>query len=80
LGWVYFKQGRYDEALTLLQRAVSLVPDDPIILEHLGDVYVQVQNKSKALWYYRKALERKGAQDDTANLRKKIDALSGEGF
>jgi tetratricopeptide (TPR) repeat protein len=35
LGWVYYQQGRYEEALDLLQQADELRPGDPEILEHL---------------------------------------------
>lgn len=37
-GWVLFKQGQYAESLMALQKAESLV-QDPIVYEHLGDVY-----------------------------------------
>lgn len=57
LGWVYYKQGRYQEAVTVLENAVELVPDDPIILEHLGDAYEKVGDHPNALRYYRKSLE-----------------------
>jgi tetratricopeptide (TPR) repeat protein len=39
LGWAYFKLGKYDEALKHLLRAAELVKDDPLVLEHIGDVY-----------------------------------------
>ena len=35
LGWIYFQQGRYPEALDLLEQADALQPGDPEILEHL---------------------------------------------
>ena len=35
LGWVYFQQGRYEDALDLLQQADRLRPGDPEILDHL---------------------------------------------
>lgn len=35
LGWVYYQQGRYEEALDLLQQADDLRPGDPEILEHI---------------------------------------------
>jgi Flp pilus assembly protein TadD len=36
LAWVYYKRGQYDKALPILEQAASLVPDDPIVQEHLG--------------------------------------------
>lgn len=35
LGWVFFQQGRYEDARELLEQADALQPDDPEILEHL---------------------------------------------
>ena len=75
LGWVYYKKGRYPEALELLLKAISLTPDDPTILEHLGDLYVQMKNAPKALEYYQKSLQLK--KKDTAELEKKIQELRG---
>ncbi|MFQ5580063.1 MAG: tetratricopeptide repeat protein [Nitrospiria bacterium] len=40
LGWAYYKKGMTKDALIVLQKAASLVPDDPVIHEHLGEVYL----------------------------------------
>jgi tetratricopeptide (TPR) repeat protein len=56
LGWVYYQQGRYPEALALLLKAAQLVNDDPVILEHVGDAYRKLGQNAKALEYYRKSL------------------------
>ena len=41
LGWAYYKKGMIRDAMVNLKKAVSLVPDDPVIREHLGEVYLQ---------------------------------------
>ncbi len=41
LGWAYYQQGRYPEALRELKRAVSLAKEDPVLYEHLGDAYLK---------------------------------------
>jgi len=56
-GWVYYRMGNFDLALTELQKAASLINSDPIIFEHLGDVYKALGNNEKALRYYNRALE-----------------------
>lgn len=48
LGWALFKVGRVDEALRELKRAVELVNDDPVIFEHLGEIYLTQQRREKA--------------------------------
>ena len=41
LGWAFYKKGMIPDAVAALQKAVSLVPDDPVIHEHLGEVYLK---------------------------------------
>ncbi len=55
LAWVFYKQGRYEDALEWMRKAVRLVPDDPFIMEHLGDVLLKLHRKGKALEAFLKA-------------------------
>lgn len=48
LGWAFYKAGQFTEALTEIKRAVALVGDDPVIYEHLGEIYVKQQKPSDA--------------------------------
>ncbi len=43
LGWAFYKSGLLVEALTEIKRAVALVGDDPVIYEHLGEIYMKQQ-------------------------------------
>jgi tetratricopeptide (TPR) repeat protein len=72
LGWVHFKQNKFDSSLTHLKRALELVPDDASIIEHLGDVYLKIGQDKEALEYYRKAVK---SAPDNRELRKKLDNL-----
>lgn len=56
LGWVYFKMGRFAEAVTELEAAASMQSDDPTIQEHLGDAYQQAGAVQKAVAAYGKAV------------------------
>ena len=55
LAWVYYKMGRYEDALAWMKKAVALVPDDPTILEHMGDILHQLGQTDQALDYYRRS-------------------------
>ena len=44
-GWAYFRLGRFDDAVTELERAVKLKPNDPEINDHLGDACWRVGRK-----------------------------------
>jgi len=48
LGWAFYKSGLLAEALTEIKRAVILVGDDPVIYEHLGEIYMKQQKLSDA--------------------------------
>lgn len=48
LAWALYKLGRIEEALETIQRAVSLVSDDPVIYEHMGDIFLRQDERDKA--------------------------------
>ena len=52
LGWALFKVGKVAEALREIQRAAELVEDDPVIFEHLGEIYLIQEHwdAAKAAW------------------------------
>jgi len=56
LGWVYYRQGKYDLALKNLRKAAEITKDDPVVLEHLGDVHKELGKSEKAIEYWEKAL------------------------
>jgi tetratricopeptide (TPR) repeat protein len=49
LGWIFFQQGRYQEALPPLKRAVELAPDDATVADHLGDLYLKLKHPELAV-------------------------------
>ena len=55
LGWVYYRMGRYKEAVPYLELAVELMPYDPIINDHLGDAYWKVGRKLEAEFQWTRA-------------------------
>ena len=57
-----------------MEQASSLVPDDPIILEHLGDVYDKLGLIEKARQSYRQSIE--NGHTDKAAIEKKIRLLA----
>jgi Tfp pilus assembly protein PilF len=77
LGWVLFKQGRYAEAQRALEEAVSLVPREATILDHLGDVYAINRQRDRALTLYRRALLCQPGDPLAQKLREKIQRLNG---
>ncbi|MBT3534468.1 MAG: tetratricopeptide repeat protein [Rhodospirillaceae bacterium] len=57
LGWVFYRLGRYEEAVKHLERAVELRPQDPIINDHLGDAYWRAGRKLEARFQWSHAID-----------------------
>ncbi len=77
LGWIYYKMKRYDESRAQLEKAVEIHPDDPIIAEHLGDLYRAMNLRDDAVAVYRKILKNNPqAQQVQEKLDKLIEEMS----
>ncbi len=57
IGWIYFKLGELNKALSYLQDSVTLVDTNAVVLEHLGDILMKVNREKEAREVYRKAAE-----------------------
>ncbi|MEK8023227.1 MAG: tetratricopeptide repeat protein [Candidatus Hydrogenedentota bacterium] len=71
LGWIYFKRRQFEEARLQLERASSLMDTEPTILEHLGDVCMELGRRQEALGYYRSSLATGQSENEVA-LKEKI--------
>jgi tetratricopeptide (TPR) repeat protein len=57
LGWLEFREGKFDQALSdLLHAAQKLTRDDPVVLEHIGDACAKLNKSAQALDAWQKAL------------------------
>ena len=57
LGWLEFRQGKFDQALSdLLRAAQKLTREDPVVLEHVGDACAKLNKAAQALDAWQKAL------------------------
>jgi Tfp pilus assembly protein PilF len=72
LGWVLFKQGFHAESLMALEKALNYV-SDPLIYEHMGDVYKSKNNLSLARKFWLKSLALESKQP---KLSEKLQQLS----
>ena len=69
-----------DEAIRELEAAVRLSPDDPAILEHLGDVYLEAGRERQALETYRKALRLKPENEaEQQRIEEKVRIIEKQG-
>ncbi|MDC6465582.1 tetratricopeptide repeat protein [Pelagibacteraceae bacterium] len=70
LGWAYYKNKNYKEAEFYLQRAVELMPSDPIINDHYADVLWALNKNIQARYFWKYILELK---DIKKNLKDSVN-------
>jgi Flp pilus assembly protein TadD len=73
LGWVMYRNGRFEEAFDYLIQAVNVLPDDPVILEHLGIVLKNQGQLTEAREVLQRALNMGGDSARIDNLITDID-------
>ncbi|MDR2302957.1 MAG: tetratricopeptide repeat protein [Deltaproteobacteria bacterium] len=73
VAWVYYRMGDFKKSLPLLEQAAKLSNEDPVVLEHLGDVLVKEGRQREARQAYAKALE-KGHEEPNL-INEKIQSI-----
>jgi len=69
VGWGYYLIGDYQRAEKYLRRAVELMPEDPIVNDHYGDVLWQLNRKMQASYFWKNVLE---LEDTEEKMKKDI--------
>ena len=73
IGWAYFLIDEYEEAEKYLKRAVELMPDDPIVNDHYGDILWKLDQKIQARYFWNSVLSFDDTEDDMReNINKKL--------
>jgi len=73
LGWAHFQLGQYEESQGFLERAAELVGNDPVVFEHLGDLYVALGRLDQAREVYQRALDLEA--DNAQAVKDKLSRL-----
>ena len=56
IGWAYYLVKDFKKAENLIKRAVELMPEDPTVNDHYGDVLWQLNRKIQARYFWRAVL------------------------
>jgi tetratricopeptide (TPR) repeat protein len=75
LGWVYFKQNRFDLAEEYLKKAIIFVNSDSSIHDHIGDLYFKTKRYDDARNEWNKAIQLSTEQEEADKVKKKLDEL-----
>ncbi|MBU9699062.1 tetratricopeptide repeat protein [Rhodobacteraceae bacterium HSP-20] len=73
LAWALFRLGRYQEAVEPMERASLLEPVDPVVTDHLGDVYWAVGRKLEARFQWHRALSFDPEEKEAKRIRRKLE-------
>ncbi len=77
IGWAYYLAEDYSKAEKFLRRAVELMPDDPIVNDHYGDILWKLKRKIQARYFWSNVLK---MDDAEADMIKKINIKITEGL
>jgi len=72
LAWGLFKLGKYETAIPHMEKAAELMPVDPIVTDHLGDLYWAVGRQLEAKFQWRRALSFDPELKDATRIREKL--------
>jgi len=72
VGWAYYAKKNYVEAEKFLRRAVQLLPADPIINDHYGDVLWMLNRNIQARYIWRNILTLEPSEELREQLSKKL--------
>ncbi len=64
IGWAYFLIKDYLKAEKFLKRALELMPDDPIVNDHYGDILWKLNYKIQARYYWNNVLTMDDADEE----------------
>ena len=77
IGWAYYLIDNYVEAEKYLKRAVELMPDDPTVNDHYGDILWKLNRKIQARYFWNNVLNFDDTGDD---VRKNVNIKMIEGL
>ena len=77
IGWAYYLIDDYEKAENFLKRAVELMPEDPIVNDHYGDILWKLDRKIQARYFWKSVLNLNETED---KMKKNINIKLIEGL
>tara|TARA_B100000475_G_scaffold39019_1_gene25247 strand:- start:346 stop:2040 length:1695 start_codon:yes stop_codon:yes gene_type:complete len=67
IGWAYYLTGNFNKAEKFLRKAVLLMPDDPIVNDHYGDILWKLNRKIEARYFWKSVLKLEETEEEMRN-------------
>ena len=67
IGWAYYLTEDYIKAENFLKKAVKLMPEDPIVNDHYGDILWKLDRKIQARYFWKSVLNLKKTEEGMKN-------------
>jgi tetratricopeptide (TPR) repeat protein len=64
LAWAYYKKKDYVKAAELMEEVIDMVPGEAVSLDHLGDIYLAMNRKREAVYFWRQAKDLAKPEDE----------------
>ena len=77
IGWAYYLTNNHVKAEKLLKKAVELMPEDPIVNDHYGDILWKLDRKIQARYFWSNVIK---MEDTEKEILEKINIKMIEGL
>ncbi len=67
IGWAYYLTNDFNKAEKFLKRAVELMPEDPVVNDHYGDILWKLNRKIQARYFWNTVLEMEDTEKELIN-------------
>ena len=68
VGWGYYLIGNFVNAEIFLRKAIQLMPNDPIVNDHYGDVLWKLNRKIEAKYYWQSAINSEESENEMKTI------------
>ncbi|NQU39854.1 MAG: tetratricopeptide repeat protein [Lentisphaerae bacterium] len=73
--WIHYRNGDYASALVEMEKAMALMPEDPVLNEHMGDTHDALDHRTEAVQFWTRSLM---LDPDSSSVAWKLEAAGAD--